>query len=201
MTDPPERTGLQESIFRALAGTDAALADLYEGARQLVAMDAPMPGFVWFVAHAIRVIVDEIPTLEDIEKPGGDPGYGQRIEEVGDTWRSLGLLPVVEGGGASKDVPCQAIAVVADLVQDAELHRTRRERLRQTFARRAPSVGAVRHEAWAKELKELYQENARRAHTGKPWPTPRDYQESFRKLEIVLAGIFGEYAPNRTGTR
>ena len=197
MTDPPERRGLQESIFRALSRTDPSLADLYEGARQLVAADVQSPGFAWFVAHAIRVLVDEIPALEGIAKPGGDPGYGRRIQEIADTWEPLGLLENPAGDGMAKDVPGAAIGVVADLVRDAELHRTRRERLRQTFAQRAPSIGPARHDVWAKDLNDLYQENARRAHTGKPWPTSRDCQEGFQKLEIVLAGIFGEYAPNR----
>ena len=197
MPDAPARSRLQNSIFRSLDRTEPALADLYEGARQLVAADIRAPGFAWFVAHAIRVLVDEIPALEGISRPGGDPGYGRRIEEIADTWEPLGLLETTADDGMVKDVPCTAIGVVADLVREAGLHRTRRERLGQTFAQRAPSVGHVRHDVWARELNELHQENARRAHTGKAWPAPIDCQESFRKLEIVLAGIFGEYAPNR----
>ena len=194
---PPRRSGLQESIFRALEGTNPALADLYEGARRLAAMDPPPPGSAWFLAHAIREIVDAIPALEDVGRPDDRIDYGRRIDEIAGIWRPLGLLEIADGDGMSKDVPSKAITAVAALVRDADLQRNRRERLRRTFAQRATGVGPTRHDAWAKECKALYEENARRAHTGKPWPTPRGYQDSFRKLEIVLAGIFGEYAPNR----
>ncbi len=197
MSELPERSGIQESIFRALDRTEPSLADLYDGARRLIASDIQSPGFAWFVAHSIRVLVDEIPALAGIGKPGGDPGYGPRIQEIADLWKPLGLLELSAGDGMMQEIPGEAIRVVADLVRDAELNRTRRERLRETFARRAPSVGPARHAVWAKELKDLYNANARRAHTGAPWPAPRDYLEEFRKVEIVLAGIFGEYAPNK----
>ena len=198
MDEPlPGRSALQESIFRTLDGTDPALADLYEGARRLVAMDAPAHGLAWFVAHAIRVLVDEIPTLENIGRPRGGIEYGRRVEEVADAWRPLGLLEIADGDGVSKYVPGKAITIVAELVRDAEVQRNRRERLHRTFAQRAPGVGPARHDAWAKECKDLYEDNARRAHTGEPWPQSSDYRESFRRIEIVLAGIFGEYATNR----
>ena len=195
----PQRSPSQESLYHVLARSDPALADLYEGARQLAGANAPIPGLPWLLGHAIREIIDHIPTLDGGDEPRGGFPYGRRVEEVADTWRSHGLLdglddPQVE---TVDGVPREAVAVVVELVRDAAQSRNRRQRLHATFAERAPNVGAERHRAWAKELKELYDENARRAHTGKPWSDPDEYRESFRRIEIVLAGIFGEYAANR----
>ena len=64
MIEPPsERSRFQESIFRALQRAEPALADLYEGARQLVAAETQISGQSWFVGHAVREIVDHIPHL------------------------------------------------------------------------------------------------------------------------------------------
>ena len=195
----PQRSLSQESLYHVLAHSDPALADLYEGARRLAAANAPIPGLPWLLGHAIREIIDHIPTLDGgHEQRRGFP-YGRRIEDVGDTWRSHGLLDAVDDPQVETvdGLPREAVAVLAELVRDAAQSRDRRERLHATFAERAPNVGPKRHRAWAKELKDLYEENARRAHTGKPWSDPDEHRESFRKIEIVLAGIFGEYAANR----
>jgi hypothetical protein len=195
----PQRSPSQESLYHVLAHSDPALADLYEGARLLAAVNAPIPGLPWLLGHAIREIIDHIPALDGGHEPRGGFPYGRRIEEVTDTWRSHRLLDGLDDPQAETvdRVPREAVAIVADLVRDAAQSRNRRERLHATFAERAPNVGPERHSAWAKELRDLYEENARRAHTGKPWSDPHEYRESFRKVEIVLAGIFGEYTANR----
>ena len=195
----PQRSSSQESLYHVLERSDPALAELYEGARRLVTTNAPMPGLAWFVGHAIREIIDHIPTLDGGNDQGGGLPYGRRVEEIADTWQSHGLLDALDDPQVDmvEGVPREAIAVVVRLVRDAAQLRNRRERLETTFAQRAPNVGQERHRAWAKECMDLYEENARRAHTGKPWPEPDDYRESFQKIEIVLAGVFGEYAANR----
>ena len=198
MLRPPEqRSGLQESIFRALESTEPELADLYEGVRWLVAMDPPMPGLAWLVAHGLRELVDAVPALANGTRPHGGFDYVSPLREVASTWEPLGLLDPPDGSGVSQEVPNDAITVVAKLVRDAERHGDRRMRLEEAFAQRAPGAGRSRHRIWAKELKGLHQDNARRAHRGSGWPKSREYEEHFRKIELVLAGIFGEYASNR----
>ena len=199
MIEPPlERSRFQESIFHALQRVEPTLADLYEGARQLVATETPVPGQTWFVGHAIREIVDHIPKLSGVGKQSGFD-CGQRLEEVGGAWEVHGLLDGADDpeAGSTGEVAAEAIAVVARLLRDNEAHRNRRERLRTAFAERAPHVGSARHEVWATECMAIYRSNADRAHTGEPWPAPEDDRRIFRNLESVLAGIFGEYAPNR----
>ena len=193
-----DRSRFQESIFRSLQRAEPALADLYEGARQLATTESPLPGQTWFVGHAIREIVDHVPELSGVDKHGG-VNYVERLREVAAAWEAHGLVDDANEPqpACTQEVAGEAIAVVASLVRDNRRHRNRRDRLQAAFAARAPHVGPARHQAWAKECHNLYDENATRSHTGKPWPAPGDDRKAFRNLEIILAGIFGEYAPNR----
>lgn len=195
---PPERSRLQESIFRALQRAEPALADLYEGARQLVAAETQIPGQSWLFGHAVRELVDHIPKLGGVGRKGGFD-CGQRLEAVGDAWKALGLLDDADDPQADgvTEVDGEAIAVVARLVRDNWSHRNRQERLRTVFAERAPHVGPARHKAWAQECMAIYGPNAKRAHTGEPRAAPQDDRRLFGHLETILAGIFGEYVPNR----
>ena len=198
MLRPPEqRSGVQESIFRALESAEPELAALYEGVRWLVAADPPMPGHAWFVAHGLRELVDAIPALADGMRPRGGFDYGTPLRKVASMWGPLGLLDPPDGNGISREVPNDSLAVVAELARYAERYGKRRQRLEEAFVQRTPGVGRSRHEIWAKELNSLYQDNAGRAHRGSGWPEPRAYEEHFRKIELVLAGIFGEYGSNR----
>ena len=185
MIEPPlERSSVQESIFRALQREDPALADFYDGARLLVIAQTPMPGQAWFVGHALREIVEHIPRLAGVTRGSGF-NCGERLEGL--------ALQQERNGLPDKEV----MTLLAKMVQGNRGYRNRRDRLQAAFAKLVPHIGPARHREWAKAWRVLYDENSNRAHTGKPWPAPGDEREAFRHLESLLAGIFGEYAPNR----
>ena len=64
----PARNSSQESVYRHLADFNPSLADLYEGARQLLSVDEPLPGWGRFVPHAVREIVVRIPDFLEIPR-------------------------------------------------------------------------------------------------------------------------------------
>lgn len=197
----------QESIYRALSDLNPALADLYEGARCILAMDQPLPGWARFVPHAIREIIGRLPdSLEIVTGPRIE--YANRLDAIATRWEGAGL-PLEGFGYARQDqtaatptveVPIELLEEIASLVLDNHERLTRRERLRRLVDTQAPEASRDASNRWVEQLSSVQKWAERHAHqptSPLPGPALDAYRAEFDKFEAVIAGLLAEYGPNK----
>ena len=203
--DPPARSPYQESIYRALADLSPSLANLYEGARQMLAVDEPIPGWPRLVPHAVREIVVRMPNvLEILSEPRLE--YRERLESLTLDWRRAALpvegvgLTRADSGGVS--IPAELAESIATLIRDHELssQETVRGKLRSVASKLAPTASQGATDGWGDELHHVHrwaQGNAHERAMSSGLPPLLEYRRQFGNLETALAGVLAEYGPNR----
>lgn len=197
----------QESIYQALSALNPALADLYEGARCILAADQPLPGWARFVPHAIREIVGRLPdSLEVVTGPRIE--YVNRLDAIAIRWEGTGL-PLEGFGFARQDqsaatptleVPIELLEEIASLVLENHERLTRKERLRRLVDTQAPDANRDAADRWVEQLSSVQKWAERHAHQPTSPPPERAldaYRVEFGRFEAVIAGLLAEYGPNK----
>lgn len=133
------------------------LAEIYEGAVHLVYETPPVPGRVWFVAHAVREIRNRLPDFLLGPRGGSQLQYKNRVDDLAKVWKRTGLstdgsLPVAVSSGVgmppgTPDVPIdrRVFLEIAGLVRDhLQTRETRRESAMRLFEGIAPENRELR---------------------------------------------------------
>ena len=197
------RSVLQESVHAALSGLNPALADMYEGARLILAEDQPLPGWPRFVPHAIREVVRSLPeTLEIATEQRIE--YQSRLDTIARLWEREGLpLEGIGLAGPDQTVATPSIELldeIASLVQENHQRPTQRVRLQRLADHQAPDADSDTANRWAGQLLFVYQWAQRRAHQParrSRAPSLDEYRAELGKFETALAGLLAEYGPNK----
>ena len=202
---PPDRNSSQESIYQALAEFNLSLADLYEGARESLSTDQPIPGWGRFVPHAVREITTRLPDMLAVPK---EPPlqYSNRVDDIGSQWRRAGLL--VEGLGLSGrddggvSIPAKLAESIGRFVGDHERssRETVRDKLHGVASKRAPSAERGATARWGDHLRSVHRWAQAHVHerlTTGTAPSLPEYRRQFSRLEAALAGVLAEYGPNK----
>ena len=201
----PPRSPSQESVHRALEDFNPSLADLYEGARQMLAVDGPIPGWPRLVPHAVREIVGRIPAVLEIPaEPRLD--YSKALIPISDAWHRAGLpvegvrLKGGDDGGVS--IPAELAASIATLIRDHELssQETVRGKLRDVASKLAPTADQGATDGWGDELHYVHrwaQGNVHEQVISAGLPSLSEYRRQFGRLETALAGVLAEYGANK----
>jgi hypothetical protein len=107
------------------------LAELYEGAALLM-FEVALPGYVRFVAHAVREIRNRLPFVISGSRSGGNVNYKDRMDQIARRWRDAGLLtdgritslPARSSsvGPQPEDIPLPGgfVRLLAELIADHE---------------------------------------------------------------------------------
>ena len=201
----PPRHSSQEAVYRALADFSPSLADLYEGARHMLAVDEPIPGWGRFVPHAVREIVGRIPDFLEIP---AEPRleYRDRLNPISSDWRRAGLpvegVGLVGGEEGAVSIPIELVERIAALIGDHERRSqgTVRGRFRSVAAKLAPTAGKGATDGWGDELHAVHrwaQENAHERAVYGGTPSLSEYRRQFRRFENALAGVLGAYGTNK----
>ena len=197
------RSPLQESIHQSLADLNPELADLYEGARCILAEDQPIPGWPRFVPHAIREILRSLQqTLGNVTESRIE--YVDRLDKIARVWEGEGL-PYEGFGLAGRDQIAAAPSVdllelIASLLQENRERTTQRERMRQLVDSQAPEAQPEVAIRWARQLSSVYgwaQERAHQPVPGSNAPDLDEYRAALGKFESAIAGLLAEYGPNK----
>ena len=201
------RSVSQESIYQALSAQNPAFADLYEGARCILAMDQPLPGWARFIPHAIREIVSRLPdSFEVVTGPRIE--YANRLDAIATQWEGTGLP--LEGFGLAKqdqsaatatvEVPIDLLEGIASLVQENHERLTPKERLKRLVDTQAPDAASDSANRWVEQLltvQKWAQGHAHQPATPVPEPVLDAYRVQFDTFETVIAGLLAEYGPNK----
>jgi len=205
----PSRNGSQESIYRQLWQLNPSLAELYEGARQMLAADAAPSGWSQFVPHAVREISARVPDLiRGVSDARLD--YTARLDRLARLWQRQGLstdsvevslTSSADNPGATADLPIQVVAEVTKLLHEHLKSRaeTLRSRLEEAARLRARSADQSWLARWAREWHRSHTWAQAHAHVGERSTEPSldDYRSEFARFERTLAGILGDYVTNK----
>ena len=201
----PARDASEEAVYSALADLHPALADLYEGARQMLGSDDPIPGWARLVPHAMREITTRLP--EVLEIPAEGPLiYSNRLKPISADWRRAGLPYEGVGLVGSDDGDVRISAALAGkigaLIRDHErsLRETMRGKLRDIASKLAPTAASDLVDGWGDELHDVHRWAVRNTHERAVYsgiPLISEYRHQFGRLETALAGVLAEYGANK----
>ena len=201
----PPRSLSQESVYRALENFNPSLADLYEGARQMLAVDEPTPGWPRLVPHAVREIVGRIPAVLEIP---AEPRleYREKLNPISSAWHRAGLpvegLGLMGGDDGGVSIPAELATSIATLIHDHELssQQTMQGKLRGIASKLAPAAGEGATDGWGDELHDVHRWAQRNTHErvmSSRLPPLSEYRRQFGRLETALAGVLAEYGANK----
>ncbi len=113
--------GSRQAIHQWLEKQSSPLAELYFGAGRLLCEKTP--GWTRFVGHAVREIVNRLPTAICGEVGGGRLEYPKRVEAIAVVWprANLGLAEAqidYSGTGVVRTLPLPVWREVDQLIQD-----------------------------------------------------------------------------------
>ena len=202
---PPRRSPSQESTFRALADLHSPLADLYEGARQILSLNNPIPGWGRLVPHAVREVVMRLP---DVLAVPAEPRieYSGRLDDIGREWQRHGLpvedVRLLAEADGKITIPTEVVEKIAALIHDHEKssQRTVRSKLLGIASELAPDTSPDAAKRWGHELFTVHawaQKHTHERPTLSPLPQLAEYRHEFTRLENALAGILAEFGPNK----
>ena len=201
----PPRNSSQESVYRALEDFNPSLADLYEGARQMLAVDDPLPGWRRLVPHAVREIVGRIPAVLEIP---AEPRleYSERLKPISSAWQRAGLpvegVGLTGGDDGGVSIPAELAEKIATLIRDHDQssQQTMRGRLRGIASKLAPATGEAATNGWGDELHDVHRwahGNTHERVASSGLPPLSEYRRQFGRLETALAGVLAEYGANK----
>lgn len=136
----PYWTPKRQKILEWLRNQAPSLAELYQGAVQLLCDDPPLPGRSRFIAHAVREIRNRLPEVVAGVK-GKYLDYKTQLDDIAKEWDRNGL-PLNEAMPISAEemyinsldipVPHEVFRKVASLIKE---HKEARERPEETAKR------------------------------------------------------------------
>ena len=206
---PPTLGGRRKKTCEWLRSLGAAsLAELFEGA--VVLLEQHTPGYIRFVAHAVREIANRLPAKVDKEHKRGRVEYVARLEEIRRAWgqdfvRSQTSPPT---GGPGTTIPPSVVAKLCGLL-DEHIEATARieNSIRDFF------VSAERMRSGEDPNPDALQGSIRQWKTIKQWALDHthegdtvgvgvdesEFRRQFEVFEALLASFFEDFVDAKKG--